>query len=179
MRRLDPTWRVEIPELTWTLEEITKRDNRDTILSAKRSIHVRLHLSLAYFDVEWSSVRKKTNKQNATSLFWHWKRPNIYLFTFESSWRCHVFSRSYFSLILLKIISFFTPSLDAPLKHIVCQRRPWALRPQKRRWQTICFKKRGRKWTCQHWRQRWRIDTTTRKLYTKTRWRTDYTNQKH
>ena len=31
----------------------------------------------------------------------------------------------------------------------------------------MCFKKRGRKRTCQHWRQRWCIDRTTQKLYTK------------
>ena len=35
-----------------------------------------------------------------------------------------------------------------------------------------------RKRTCQLWRQRWRIDTTTRRLYTKTRRRTHYSNQK-
>ena len=38
--------------------------------------------------------------------------------------------------------------------------------------QTICIKKRRRKRTCQHRRQRGRIDTTTRRLYTKTRWST-------
>ena len=42
----------------------------------------------------------------------------------------------------------------------------------------LCFKKRGRKRTCQHWRQHWRIDTMTRRLYTKTRWGTDYSHQK-
>ena len=31
----------------------------------------------------------------------------------------------------------------------------------------LCFKKRGRKRNGQHWRQRWRIVTTIRKLYTK------------
>ena len=31
---------------------------------------------------------------------------------------------------------------------------------------------------CQHWRQRWRIDTTTRRLYTKTRWWSHYSHQK-
>ena len=49
---------------------------------------------------------------------------------------------------------------------------------QRRRWLTICFKKRGRKRTCQHWRQHWCIDTTTRRLYTKTRRRTHYSHQK-
>ena len=41
-----------------------------------------------------------------------------------------------------------------------------ALHPKRRRCQTICFKKRGRKRTYQHWRQRWRIDTTTQRLST-------------
>ena len=41
-------------------------------------------------------------------------------------------------------------------------------------WQTICTKKRGRKRSCQHRRQRWHIDTTTRRLHRKTRTRTDY-----
>ena len=49
---------------------------------------------------------------------------------------------------------------------------------QRWRWQTICIKKRMRKRTCQHWRQRWRIDTTTRRLHRKTRRRTDYSHQK-
>ena len=39
-------------------------------------------------------------------------------------------------------------------------------------------RKRGRKRTCRHWRQCWLIDTTTRRLYTKTRWRTHYSHQK-
>ena len=49
---------------------------------------------------------------------------------------------------------------------------------QRRRWQTICTKKRGRKRTCQHWRKRWRIDTTVRRLHGKTRTRTNYSHQK-
>ena len=49
---------------------------------------------------------------------------------------------------------------------------------QRRRWQTICFKKRGRRRTCQHRRQRWYIHTTTQKLHRKTRTRTDYSHQK-
>ena len=36
----------------------------------------------------------------------------------------------------------------------------------------------GRKRTCQHRRQRWRIDTTARRLHWKTRTRTDYSHQK-
>ena len=42
----------------------------------------------------------------------------------------------------------------------------------------LCFKKRGRKRTCQHWRQRWRIDIKTRRLYTKIRTKTHYSHQK-
>ena len=38
---------------------------------------------------------------------------------------------------------------------------------QRRRWQTICIKKGGRKRTCQHWRQCWCIDTTIRGLHRK------------
>ena len=43
---------------------------------------------------------------------------------------------------------------------------------------TMCIKKRGRKRTCQHRRQRWRIDTTTRRLQRKTQTWTDYIHQK-
>ena len=43
---------------------------------------------------------------------------------------------------------------------------------------TICIKKRGRKRTYQHRRQRWHIDTTTRRLHRKTRTRTNYSHQK-
>ena len=39
---------------------------------------------------------------------------------------------------------------------------------QRRRGQTICIKKRGRKRTCQHQRQCWRIHTTMRRLHRKT-----------
>ena len=39
-------------------------------------------------------------------------------------------------------------------------------------------RKEGGRGICLHWRQRWRIDTTTRRLYTKTRWRTHYSHQK-
>ena len=42
----------------------------------------------------------------------------------------------------------------------------------------ICISKKGRKRTCQHRRQRWRIDTTARRLHRKTRTRTDYIHQK-
>ena len=49
---------------------------------------------------------------------------------------------------------------------------------QGRRWQTICTKKRCRKKTCQHRRQRWHIHITTRRLHRKTRTRTDYGHQK-
>ena len=48
---------------------------------------------------------------------------------------------------------------------------------QRRRWQNICIKKRGMKGTRQHWRQHWRINKT-RRLYTKTRWRTHYSHRK-
>ena len=53
-----------------------------------------------------------------------------------------------------------------------------ALQSQRRRWQTTGFKKRGRKRTYQHWRQRWRIDTTTQRLCSKTRKRTHYSHKK-
>ena len=43
---------------------------------------------------------------------------------------------------------------------------------------TLCVKKRRRKRTYQHWRQRWPIDTTTRRLLKKTCRKTDYNNKK-
>ena len=48
---------------------------------------------------------------------------------------------------------------------------------QRRRWQNICIKE-GRKRTCQHRRQHWRIDTTARRLNRKIRTRSDYSHQK-
>ena len=41
---------------------------------------------------------------------------------------------------------------------------------------TMCEKKRGG--TCRHWRQRWRIDTTTRRQHRKVRMKKDYSYQK-
>ena len=49
---------------------------------------------------------------------------------------------------------------------------------KRRRWQTKCIKKRGRRRTCQHRRQYWRIDTTTRRLHRKPRTRNNYSHQK-
>ena len=42
----------------------------------------------------------------------------------------------------------------------------------------LCIKKGAGKRICQHWRQRWYIDTTTRGLHRKTRKMTDYNCQK-
>ena len=44
---------------------------------------------------------------------------------------------------------------------------------QRRRWQNLCIKKDGRKRTCLHWRQCWRIDTVTPGLHRKAWGRTD------
>ena len=53
-----------------------------------------------------------------------------------------------------------------------------ALHPRDNADRIICIKKGGRKRTCQHWRQCWRIDTTTRGLHRKARRRTGYSHQK-
>ena len=49
----------------------------------------------------------------------------------------------------------------------------WGITSQWWYWQSICIKKGGKKRTCQHWRQRWRIDTSTWGLHRKARWRAD------
>ena len=75
----------------------------------------------------------------------------------------------------------------------VDQRRPFANGPENKktndhaqgivfqrwRWQTICVKKRGRQRTCEYLRQRWRIDTTTRRLHREVRRKIGYSHQKH
>ena len=53
----------------------------------------------------------------------------------------------------------------------------YGITSQRWRWQTICIKKGGRKRTCQHWKQCWRIDKTTR-IHRKTRRRTDNSHWK-
>ena len=42
----------------------------------------------------------------------------------------------------------------------------------------LCVKKRGRMRTCHHWRQHWRIDTTTWRLHRKAHRKTNYSHQK-
>ena len=43
----------------------------------------------------------------------------------------------------------------------------------------LCVSRKGwRKRTCHHWRQRWRIDKTTRRLHRKAQMATDYSHQK-
>ena len=49
----------------------------------------------------------------------------------------------------------------------------WSKRSRRMCWS----KRRGRKRTCQHWRHRWRIHTTARRLHRKTRTKTNYNLQ--